>query len=321
MVSKNMLSIILFCASHLMGSAQSTNLAEHSFPFKLYPLLNDNRPDIPSPLISSSGEDYVLAVNREDKYAVIRVTPGNTYDICPQLVIDSSDFPELAATGLHGEDRLNQIRTITGRSLDEITRLGRPNGLSQAGFLSTDEDLISVLKSDNRLVRQMGLTHPELARPLFHVLNMMDADLSLNRWNMAIHKWDHIRYFYYNDQKIYVEAEDTKGGQQSIFNDGIEGAFYIKLWRDLNPDEQKYLEKHYNFLTDNEFEKFTSLLTTIHTGEMQPQYIMRYGFYEGHTFWRADPITLSLLFGIKDLQDLDQIFDHKLYDLLTKHFK
>ena len=48
--------------------------------------------------------------------------------------------------------------------------------------------------------------HPELAKPLFHVLNMMDMDLSLDRWNMAKHRWDNISSFYYNGTKVHTEA-------------------------------------------------------------------------------------------------------------------
>jgi len=53
---------------------------------------------------------------------------------------------------------------------------------------------------------------------------------------------------------------------------------------------------------------------------MAPYYIMRYGFYEGHTGWRADPIVIAFIFGMKDLEEIDAAFDGKLYDALTKHF-
>ncbi len=51
---------------------------------------------------------------------------------------------------------------------------------------------------------------------------------------------------------------------------------------------------------------------------MQPQYIMRYGFYEGHTFWRADPIAISFIFGFKSLEELDVIFEGKLFKTLYR---
>jgi hypothetical protein len=282
-------------------------------------MLNDSRPSIPSPWIHEDGNEYVLAVNREAKYAVIKVTLSNHLGIGPQLLVDTCDFPELAESGLHSAEDLDTIQSITGRSLSEITKLGRPNGLSEGGFLAEDEDIISVLKGDNHLVGQMGLTHPQLAKPLFHVLNMMDADLSLNRWNMAQHRWDHIRHFYYNGQKVFVEVEDTKGGQLSIFNDSIEGGFFIRLWREFDPDESLYLEKHYKHLTEQELIQVKKQLSRINIGEMQAQYIMRYGFYEGHTFWRADPVALAFIFGMSSLEELDRTFKYRLPDILSMH--
>ena len=86
---------------------------------------------------------------------------------------------------------------------------------------------MSIIKADNLIVKKLKLTHPQLAKPLFHVLNMMDEDLALNRWNMAKHKWENIHHFYYNGRKVFIDAEDTKGGQLSIFDDNIEGGFYI----------------------------------------------------------------------------------------------
>jgi hypothetical protein len=317
--SVNLLCLLFFFTITTQCLAQQEAAPSETLPFELYPLLNDAYPDIPSPWVDADGNEYVVAVNRDNRYAVIPVTLSNSRSTGPQLVVDSIDFPELAEQGLHAEERLHSIQTITGRSLEEISELGRPNGLSQAGFLAADEDIISVLQGDNRLVGQMGLNHPQLAKPLFHVLNMMDADLSLNRWNMAIHKWDHIRYFYYNDQKVFVEAEDTKGGQQSIFNDRIEGAFYVKLWREFDPEELEYLEANYKALTQEELDKMKTQLSLVHTGEMQPQYIMRYGFYEGHTFWRADPLALSFIFGLKSLEELNSIFENRLSDILSKH--
>jgi hypothetical protein len=149
---------------------------------------------------------------------------------------------------------------------------------------------------------------------------MMDTDLSLDRWNMARHRWENIVYFYYNNQKVFVEAEDTKGGQKSIFDDDIEGGFYIKLWREFSERELQYLSKHYQHLAPAELAVLKTHLSVINTGEIEPQYIMRYGFYEGHTFWRTDPIAITFIFGLTSLEEIDQIANGKLYELLTTHF-
>jgi hypothetical protein len=301
--------------------AQLPRVEIETIPYALYPEVNDEKPDLPSPFRGTDGEEYVVAITKQGAYAIMPVTLRNGRGICGlQLWMDAEDFPFYALTGIHYDPCLDTIQWITGRHVDEITRLARPGALSQGGFLAEDEDIISVLRGDNRLVERLGMMHPEMARTLFHVLNMMDEDLELDRWNMAIHEWDHIRSFFYNGQEVLVRAYDTKGGQQSIFDDGIMGAFHIQLWRELTPEEEQFLSAKYDFLSEDEFNAMKAQLTFLNTGEMQPQYIMRYGFYEGHTFWRADPIAIAFIFGWKSLEELHKTFDGRLHFYLSRHY-
>ena len=298
----------------------SSIFAQEKQNYVLYPDVNPFRPNLPSPYKDQNNKEYVVAVTKEDKYAVMDVTMSNERKICLQLEINYQDFPTLANTGLHSETELRDLAEITGRSFDEINRLARPNGLSQDGFLAEDENILSVLIGDNRRVKALGLTHPYLAKPLFHVLNMMDDDLKLNRWNMARHRWDNIQYFYYNDIQVFVDVGDTKGGQKSIFDDGIQGGFHIRLWRDPDAEDLDLLKKNYSHLTEQQLEQLINLLTVINTGEIEPQYIMRYGFYEGHTFWRADPLAIAYIFGLKTLYQIEATFPGELYEVMTSHF-
>jgi hypothetical protein len=57
-------------------------------------------------------------------------------------------------------------------------------------------------------------------------------------------------------------------------------------------------------------------LSDIHTAEMAPYYIMRYGFYEGHTDYRADPIAIAFIFGLRSLDEIESVFKGKLYKIL-----
>ncbi len=313
------LLVFIFLFSYVCLSQPAIKKIE-DIPYSIYPEVNQVKPDLPSPFTIADGHEYVVAVTKENKYAIIEVTLDNEDRMCPQLLVDGEDFPYLVEHGIHAEEELNNIRTITGWSVDTITTLGRPGGLSQAGFMAADEDILSVIRGDNDLVKKLGFTHPPLARPLFHVLNMMDTDLSLGRWNMALHQWENIQYFYYHDQQVLVKVEDTKGGQKSIFNDGIQGGFYIQLWTEMDEEEMAYLRKRYNHLTKKEMETLIAKLSHFNTGEIQPQYIMRYGFYEGHTYWRADPITIAFIFGLKSLSEIDQDLGHDLYSRLTHHY-
>ncbi len=312
------LSLILFICSFVFAQYDYIQIGD--IPYKIYPEVNDLKPGLSSPFKAADNEEYIIAVTKENKYAIAPVTLSNENRMCKQLFVDSADFPALSKTGLHSEKELIEIKFITGRSIEEITELGRPNRLSQAGFMAEDETVLSVIKGDNQLVRAMDLTHPQLAAPLFHILNLMDIDLSLNRWNMAKHRWENIKHILYNDQKVYVEAEDTKGGQKSIFNDGIGGSFYIKIWRMLSAEEEKFLEEKYGHLSESDYKRLKDLLSTMNTGEMEPQYIMRYGFYEGHTYWRTDPIALAFIFGLRTLPEIEEKFAGRLFETLTTHF-
>lgn len=319
-ISFLVLSILLYWSIYQLNGQEYIPIAD-PVKFVLYPEVQDIKPDLPSPFKTKEGKEYVIAETKMNKYAIVEVTLTNTREICKQLVIDSIDFPHLAKTGLHSEIELNKTKTITGRTLDVITSLAQPTALSQAGFLAADEDIISVLKGDNHIVKKMGLTHPQMAAPLFHVLNMMDTDLALNRWNMAKHQWENIHHFWYHGKQVYVEVEDTKGGQKSIFDDHIKGGFFIKLWRPFSNKETMELEACYSHLTPDALDQLKKSISSINIGEMEPQYIMRYGFYEGHTYWRADPIAISFIFGLKSLEELNQIFKGKLYQVFIQHFK
>ncbi|MCF7833052.1 MAG: hypothetical protein K9N05_05710 [Candidatus Marinimicrobia bacterium] len=319
-MNRNIRVLITCCILFAVIHAQvDTVMNSRLNNYKLYPEVNEQRPDLPSPFISEEGEEYIVAFTQYGKFAIIPVTLSNDKDFAPQLLMDTLDFPLLARYGLHDNKLLNSMNQITGWDLDTITALGRPGGLSTDGFLAEDENIRSILIHDNSLVFAMGLTHPEMAKPLFHFLNMMGEDLKLHRWNMKKHKWEHITCFYYNSQVIYVDVEDTKGGQQSIFNDGIQGAFHIKLRRRAEPNELALLARTYHDLSTEDYELLKEKLFTLSMGEMEAQYIMRYGFYEGHTYWRTDPVTIALVFGLRTLPEIEEVFSNELYKVLTEH--
>jgi len=254
----------------------------------------------------------VTARLRDGTFAIVPVmlTEG-------QRFVNSGEFPDLARTGLHLEPALLGKQTITDRSITEITDLGRPGGLSTAGFMATDEDIISVLAGDNRLVSALGLTHPEAAEPLFHVINMLETDIGVVYRN---HSWDGLRGFSYNGREIRLTGKGTKGGQTSIFDNGIQGAWDLSIWREPDEDELAFLKERYAHLGEEPFSKLLETLSRFHTGEMEPQYIMRYGFYEGHTEYRTDPIAIAFIFGLRTVEEIEAAFPARLLDTLTGHF-
>ena len=287
----------------------------------LYPQTLETQPAIPSPCWTADHSEVVVARTAANRWAVIPVTLENSEKRGRQLMVDAVDFPALAASGLHSEKELDAIQAITGRSLAEITSLGRPGALSTEGFLAADEDVISVLKGDNRLVSAMKLTHRELARPLFHIWNMIGTDLDLGRWNMAEHRWKNIQSVLYHGKTVLLNAGDTKGGQRSIFADGFDdGSFWIEISRELVAGEKAFIASKYGHLTSEQRDVMVKRLSSMSIGEMEPHYIMWYGFYEGHTQWRADPLAIAFIFGLRSLEALEKAFPGRLYQVMTKHF-
>ena len=272
---------------------------------------------MPSPLTAADGTELAVAVTNLREYTIFRVTLTAASRQCHA---DGDDFPTLAKAGLHADLDLDRARTITGRSISEITELARPGRLSDAGFLGAGEDIVTVLKADNHTVAALGLSHVDLARPLLHIWNMMQLDLAAGRWHMATHRWHYVSSVISHGQAVKLVAGDTKGTQESIFADGIEGFFWIEIGRDLSGVEREFLGRRYARLDQGQMDTFIRSLTTIRTGEMEPHYVMWYGFYEGLTPWRTDPVAIALIFGLKTLEEIEAAFPGRLYELMMTRF-
>ncbi len=153
-------------------------------------------------------------------------------------------------------------------------------------------------------------------RDRFYIWNMMNVDLDLNRWNMAEHRWGNVTAVLTHGRRVKLDAGDTKGGQLSIFADGIEGSFWIEIAGDLTELERAFLKKRYGRLDPRQMDALVRALTCIRTGEIQPHYITWYGFYEGRTPWRTDPIALALTFGLRTLEEIEAAFPGRLDEVM-----
>ena len=322
--------LLIAISSMVLTASQETQTKQHTQikeSLKFFPHTYDQWPELPSPYMMKDGTEIVVALTKDNKFTLIPVTVEKgeplgyrekDWDKIRVLEVDAEDFPTLARTGLHSEIELDYTRQITGRSIAEITDSGRPEGSSGAGFMGKDEDIISVLKGDNRLVKKLGLTHPQLAKPLFHVWNIA-------RWigytsRSVGRSIGGIDNFMYNRKKVRLISAGGRGWQSSIFNDEILGMYHLEFCIELNEDEKAFLREKYSNLSSEQMTDFLKMLSHIHTGEMVPFYIMRYGFYEGHTGYRADPIAISLIFGLRSLEEIEKAFEGNLYKALTEDF-
>lgn len=329
--------VVVFCsaesiASETKSASQPENASSDSarlgIPYPLYPKVLDKRPDISSPYLAGDGTEILTAVMRDDKYVLIPVTVekgeplhyskrvSSVYGKDKQLFVDCGDFPTLAKTGLHADTELNGKKMITDFPVDLITYIGRPERFSGAGFMAGDEDIISVLKGDNKIVKKLGLTHPEMAKPLYNVWNMILEEIKFGK----LRRFSGIQCFFYNGNKITLRAEGMKGWQVSIFQDEIQGRFDIDIQRNISAEEKSFLRDRYIHLTETQMAELEQRITRFHFSEMAPYYIMRYGFYEGHTSYRADPIAIACIFNLKSLEEIENAFQGKLYKTLITHF-
>ncbi|MCD4664779.1 MAG: hypothetical protein K8R68_05855 [Bacteroidales bacterium] len=327
MKQRLLLMMAIFWASLSVSSliyAQETKTIQFSYQritYPLYPSTLDTCPDIPSPLTTDESMEIVIGFRKVDNtFTLIPVTvengetlnyKKNQWGKGQQLKVDKENFPTLAETGLHSDTELNHTTTITGRTLEKINENSRPKRASYAGFMSQDEDIISVLKSDNRMVKKLGLIHPELAKPLFHLWNIIQKhDEQMRKLGKPLQGID---WFYYNGRKIHLlDAGSGHGWQESIFNDGILGMWQFEITKELDPNEKNFLNDKYSHLDAKQMNELQKKLSYIHTGEMVPFYIMRYGFYEGHTSYRADPIAISFIFGLRSIEEIENAFKGKL---------
>jgi dipeptidyl aminopeptidase/acylaminoacyl peptidase len=292
------------------------------------PFIMEEMPNQPSPAVTWDGRELVLVRLRDGRFSWIDATAenGDTLDYRSgkqgkgnQVMSDQSDFPGLAATGLHAEEELENTKAITGKSVSKITVDGRPGASSGAGFMAANETILSVLLGDNRMLEKLNLKHPDLARPLFHLWNINNV---WERYNdQAPPESDiEITGLIYNAAVVGIRISGSRGWQESIFNDEILGNYHLEAWRDLTEAEEDFLKVHYGTLSEQEFAALKTMISTLHTGEMVPYYINRYGFYEGHTDFRAEPLAIAFIFGIRSLEEIHQAAGGDLYRYLTGHF-
>lgn len=312
------------------GNAQDVFMEEvhlHGTGYRTYPFTYEHKPDLPSPFLSDEKREIVLLKSKNKSYALLDVTqekghPFNYQGITRgkgnQIFVDTLDFPTLAFTGLHSEVELSQIQSITGLSVAEISYQGRPGRLSGAGFMAEDEDILSVLRGDNRLVSAMGLTHRNLSKPLFHLWNAVLYWIDYDKRGILSSAGGADSLFY-DGKKIWYVAPNCRGWQYSLFNDSIQGECHLELRVDLSEEDRLFVDSHFMDLPDEKKNRLIEQLTHLHTGEMSAYYIQYYGFYEGHTDYRADPVSLAFIFGLKSMEELYETFGTGLFDRINDH--
>jgi len=65
-------------------------------------------------------------------------------------------------------------------------------------------------RGDDRLVKKMGLIHPQLAKPLFHIWNLLLVEIETKGVSRYSRPFD---YILLNGQKVFLKAMETRGFQ------------------------------------------------------------------------------------------------------------
>jgi len=309
-----------------LGCARNNKLKEYSVAdledLVILPDVIDSKPDVESPILAGDQREFVLAGFENGKYSWLDVTVenGETFNYKQnlhgkgnQLLPDEIDFPHFAQHGLHSDKELSRTVSITGRSVAQITVDGRPWASSGVGFMADDETILSVIWGDNKIVKKLGLTHPDLARPLFHVWN--------TRWMMGHLKSEYkLKNLSYNNKMLSLNLTGSRGWQESIFDDEILGTGHMEIRGEISEDDLEFIDSNYSSLLEEELVVLKNKLSFIHTGELVLFYISRYGFYEGHIEYRPDPLAIAYVFGLKSIKEIHQAAGGDLHTYFTTHF-
>ncbi|MBF0489072.1 MAG: hypothetical protein HQL15_00455 [Candidatus Omnitrophica bacterium] len=170
--------------------------------------------------------------------------------------------------GVNTNETIAKLTNLTGMSINEIEQRARPGTSSEAGFIDAKEKLVDVLKADNSFVRSLGLTHQQLAEPLFYAMNLLEQ--IEEKYGVGFSQ-ESIN-FHYKGILYRANFVSYRGMQWSIFNDGVA----------TNKD---YVVTN---MQNGASVKFSGMV---------PYYIWRYGFYEGHVRYRVDPRNIVHVFS------------------------
>ena len=183
---------------------------------------------------------------------------------------EDSDF---VIGGINSSQVFAQLKTLTGIPISKIEEDAR-----RRGFLGQDESLLDVLRKDNDFVFSQGMTHQQLAEPLFAAIHAWVEKFGSGGMGAGETEFVfHGKTFRVGSLSMHI------GDEKSIFNDRLIGTTDFEI-------------------TDPRTHQSFSVAS------MLPLYIDRYGFYEGrYTHYRINP---------KDIMDIfftDEVKGRKLH--------
>ena len=104
------------------------------------------------------------------------------------------------------------------------------------------------------------------------------------------------------------------------FFDEVQGRYNIHIDRKPTNKEEQLIDNNYSQISKSELKELKQKLINLDFSEILPYYIMRYGFYKGHTDYSCDPVSIAFIFGLKNIEEIDIAVDGDLYSTLTDHY-
>ena len=166
---------------------------------------------------------------------------------------------------------INSLKNIAGDSIATIESKARPcaythwHDCSEGGFIDSKESFLKVLLNDAQTVSSRGFTHHQLAAPLIQMRELTEncqGGKSSGQCRLG-------------NQVFDVNVAMTLGYQESVFSDGLRSNSVVNV---KNHDTGETIE---------------------YDGDLLPNYIDMYGFYEGHTPYRLSPEKIISFFKLK----------------------
>lgn len=174
-----------------------------------------------------------------------------------EKIVEQSGF---TVGGSNDSELILGLNSLAGQSISQLELVMRPMHSSMSGFLGEHESLREVLAEDNDFVLSQGLTHQELAAPLFYARQHVYGGYG--------------NEFTYEGAKYKVEMMNYRGYQDSPFMDGT---------------------KTMSDMTITNLDSGDSLSCSA----LIPDMMARYGFYEGKgTPYRLEPSAVIKVFGL-----------------------
>ncbi|MBU2476051.1 hypothetical protein KKG83_01125 [Candidatus Micrarchaeota archaeon] len=166
--------------------------------------------------------------------------------------------------GVNSNETIRNLKTINGIKIEELEKemQGRT---ADWRYLGEKEKLLDIMATDNEFVLSQRLTHQQLAKPLFQIVNeALKLDSRYYTIRMSV-----------NGQNLEIKCGGFPMLEYSPFQDGAIHGYHFKVTNLSNGKELRFSAIH-------------------------PYLMSQYGFYEGKKVeYRIEPKEIIEFFGLK----------------------